>query len=300
MRDAAVVMLMLIAGTVTCGWPDSAHAQSVGQADSRHGDDAPTQQPPPSATAQPNVPPSEQGTTQPITPIPPVTDADRAAAFPDVQPHSIGDDAMHYFVLVDQLEWQAGDAAPGMTWDSAGWVGTDLNRLWFRTEGEAEDGRLGGAEAHLFYGRAIARWWDVVIGLRQNLEPGPAQSWFALGVQGLAPYWFEIEATAYLGAGGRTAARLEAEYELLLTNHLVFQPLVEVNLYGKTDSERRIGAGLSTFEAGFRVRYEVRRELAPYLGVTWVKAFGDTADLASAAGESARGRRYVAGLRLWF
>ena len=129
---------------------------------------------------------------------------------------------------------------------------------------------------------------------------GPAQSWLAVGIQGLAPYWFEVEATAYLGAGGRTAARLEAKYELLFTNRLVLQPLVELNLYGKTNAERRIGAGLSSFDAGLRVRYEFRREFAPYVGVTWRDTFGDTSRFAEAAGEPTGGLRVVAGLRLWF
>jgi len=237
---------------------------------------------------------------QPVTPIPPVTDADRAAAFPDVEPRAMQDDTLHYFVLLDQLEWQGSDTTSGMRWDSTGWVGGDQNRLWFRTDGGADDGRLGEAAAHVLYGRAVARWWDVVVGVRQDVRPGPARSWLALGVQGLAPYWFEIEATVYLGAGGRTAARLEAQYELLLTNRLVFQPLVEVNLSGKTDIERGIGAGLSSFDAGLRLRYEIRRELAPYVGLTWRDTFGETSRFAEATGEAAGDRRLVAGLRLWF
>ena len=234
------------------------------------------------------------------TPIPPITDADRAAAFPDVERHAQPDDAVHFFVLFDQLEWQGGERGDGVSWDTTGWIGRDLNRLWFRTEGEADAGRLGDAEVHLFYGRAFARWWDVVVGLRQDLRPGPAQSWLAVGVQGLAPYWFDVEATAYLGAGGQTAARLKAEYELLFTNRLALQPLVEVNLHGKTNAERGIGAGISSFDVGLRIRYEVRRELAPYLGVTWHSRFGGTARFAEPAGESTGGRRFVAGLRLWF
>jgi copper resistance protein B len=237
---------------------------------------------------------------QPVTPIPPVTDADRAAAFPDVESHAMQDNTLHYFVLLDQLEWQGSDATSGVSWDSTGWVGGDQNRLWFRTDGGADDGRLGEAAAHVLYGRAVARWWDVVVGVRQDVRPGPARSWLALGVQGLAPYWFEIEATVYLGAGGRTAARLEAQYELLLTNRLVFQPLVEVNLSGKTDIERGIGAGLSSFDAGLRLRYEIRRELAPYVGLTWRDTFGETSRFAEATGEAAGDRRLVAGLRLWF
>ena len=235
-----------------------------------------------------------------MTPVPPITAADRAAAFPDVDGHTVPDNAVHSFVLFDQLEWQGSEDSNGGSWDAGGWVGRDLNRLWFRTEGQAEDGDLGDAEAHLLYGRAVARWWDVVVGVRQDFRPGPAQSWLAVGVQGLAPYWFDVEATAYLGADGQTAVRLEAEYELLLTRRLALQPLVELNLYGKTNAERGLGAGLSSFDAGLRIRYELRREFAPYVGVIWYNRFGETAELVEAAGELADGRRVVAGLRLWF
>ena len=243
---------------------------------------------------------AEQETTWPVTPVPPITDADRAAAFPDVDGHIVPDNAVHSFVLFDQLEWQGSEDSNGGSWDAGGWVGRDLNRLWFRTEGQAEDGDLGDAEAHLLYGRAVARWWDVVVGVRQDFRPGPAQSWLAIGVQSLAPYWFDVEATAYLGADGQTAVRLEAEYQLLLTRRLALQPLVELNLYGKTNVERGLGAGLSSFDAGLRIRYELRREFAPYVGVIWYNRFGETAGLAEAAGELADGRRVVAGLRLWF
>ena len=106
-----------------------------------------------------------------------------------------------------------------------------------------EGGDLAEAQAHAPYGRAIHRWWDVVAGVRQDFRPGPARTWAAVGVQGLAPYWFEVEATAYIGESGRTHFRFETEYELLLTNRLVLQPLVELEIYGKSDPERGIGAG---------------------------------------------------------
>ena len=231
--------------------------------------------------------------------IPPLTDADRAAAFPDVRVGVVHDDAVHALIRVDQLEWQSGEP-DRVDWDAKGWIGGDRDRLWFRTEGLAETDQLDAAEAHLFYGRAFARWWDIVVGFRQDVGPHAPQSWLAVGVQGLAPYWFEVEATAYLGADGQTAARFEVEYELLLTNRLVLEPLVELNLYGKTNVERGIGAGLSEFDGGLRLRYELRREFAPYLGVVWRRTFGDTADLANAAGQTTGGRRFVAGLRLWY
>lgn len=236
----------------------------------------------------------------PKDPIPPVTEADRKAAFPDVQGHSVHDRAIHYFVLFDQLERQSGGGETGGSWDNKGWVGGDVNRFWFRTEGEGGGGSFHSAQAHAFYGRAIARWWDLVVGIRQDVRPGPAQTWAAIGIQGLAPYWFEVEATAYVGAAGRTHLRLETEYELLLTNRLVLQPLVELEIYGKSDPEREIGAGLSTIETGARLRYEVRREFAPYIGVTWSRKFFGTATFAREAGEDVSGTRLALGARIWF
>ena len=233
-------------------------------------------------------------------PIPPVTDEDRAAAFPDVGGHAVHDSLVNYFVLFDQLEWRPGDDGGDLNWDSKGWVGGDVNRMWFRTEGGVSQGELENGQAHVLYGRAIARWWDVVGGLRQDIRPGPGRTWAAIGVQGLAPYWFEIEATGYLGEEGRTHARVEAEYEVLFTNRLVGQPLVEVEFYGRPDPERGIGAGLSSTEIGIRLRYELRRELAPYVGVTWDRKFGETRHLARAAGQGASSARLTLGLRAWF
>ena len=193
-----------------------------------------------------------------------------------------------------------GDGTNGLNLDSRGWVGRDRDRLWFRAEGDGDDGGVNGAQAHVLYGRQIARWWDLVAGLRQDFRPGAAQTWAAFGVQGLAPYWFDIEATAYIGASGRTHARFEVEYELLFTNRLMLQPLVELELVGKSDPARGVGAGLSTTDIGFRLRYELRREVAPYVGVTWNNKWGQTADYAETANEETGGARLVTGLRLWF
>jgi copper resistance protein B len=252
--------------------------------------------------AKPGAPakPSAEGTGELPPFIPPVTDEDRKAAFPDVEGHAVHDNAVSYFVLFDQLEWHAGKDANGLSIDSRGWVGRDRDRLWFRAEGDTEDGRVGEAQTHVLYGRQFSRWWDVVAGVRQDFRPGPSQTWAAFGVQGLAPYWFEIEVTAYVGASGRTHARFEVEYELLLTNRLVLQPLLETEIVGKSDPERGVGAGLSTTNAGFRIRYEFRREVAPYVGVSWNNKWGKTADFAEAAGEGTGGARFVTGLRLWF
>jgi len=232
--------------------------------------------------------------------IPPVTDDDRKAAFPDVQGHTVHDNGVNYFVLFDQLEWQAGSDADGINMDGRGWIGRDRDRLWFRAEASGESGRVGEAQAQVLYGRQFARWWDVVAGVRQDFRPGSPRSWVAFGVQGLAPYWFDIEATGYVGASGRTHARFEVEYELLFTNRLVLQPLFEAEVFGKSDPERGIGAGLSTTDLGFRLRYEFRREVAPYIGVTLRNKWGKTADFAKAVDEDTNAARVVTGFRLWF
>ena len=232
--------------------------------------------------------------------IPPVTDVDRKAAFPDVQGHSVHDMSVNYFVLFDQLEWQTGGGSDAFSWDTKGWVGQDRNRFWFRTEGDRVDGRTEQAQVNLLYGRAVARWWEVTAGVRLDTLPDTPRTALALGVQGLAPYWFEVEASAYIEPSGRTHVRIETEYDLLITNRLVLQPLVEFEVYGRADRERLIETGLSTGELGLRLRYEFRREFAPYIGVVWTRRFFGTADLARRAGGDVAGTRLAVGLRTWF
>jgi copper resistance protein B len=249
-----------------------------------------TQEPSGKADAKPGLPPF----------ITPLSDEDRRAAFPDVEGHAVHDEAMNYLVLFDQVEWQTAEEPWRISVDSSGWLGRDRDRLWYRAQGEGRDGGMGDGQVHLLYGRQFSRWWDIVGGIRQDVGSGPARSWAAVGIQGLAPYWFEVAATAYIGGSGRTHARFEAEYELLLTNRLVVQPLIEVELFGKSDPERGIGAGLSTIDGGLRLRYEFRRELAPYIGVTWNWKYGNTARFAEAAGEDESPAQFVTGVRLWF
>lgn len=241
-----------------------------------------------------------EGQQSPKEPIPPLTDADRAAAFPPaMQGHAVHDQDIHYMVLFDQLEWEGGgDGGPG--WDNTTWIGGDVNRLWLRSEGESHDGRVESAFVDALWGRSISRWWDVVAGVRQDVRPGPAQTWVGGGLQGLAPYFFGVEATGYVGANGRTLVRLEADYDLLLTNRLILQPTLEAELHGKPDSERGVGRGLSTLESGVRLRYELKREFAPFIGIAWTRSFFGTADLARAGGEDVSSARLVIGLRTWF
>ena len=236
----------------------------------------------------------------PDTPLPVVTDADRAAAIAPDESHLVHDNGIFSYWLVDRLEAWSADAGTGVAWEAQGWVGTDLDRLWVRSEGERIDGHLHGADLELLYGRSVGPWWDVVAGVRHEAIPGMPQDFAAIGVMGLAPYKFEVSATAYLGTGGQTAARLEVEYETLLTNRLILQPRIEASAHGRDDARRGIGSGLGTVEAGLRLRYEVNRQFAPYIGIVRERAFGNTADLRRDAGDDIDDTRVVAGVRFWF
>lgn len=238
--------------------------------------------------------------TQPRTPIPAVTEADRKAAIAPAHAHPVHDNSIKSYVLLNRLEAWDADPGTGLGWEGQGWIGTDLNRVWLRSEGERTDGQTESADLEVLYGRSISTWWDVVAGVRHDFKPGASQNFAAIGVQGLAPMKFEVSATAYLGEGGQTAANVEAEYELLLTNRLILQPLVEVTAHGKNDPLRGIGSGLSTAEAGLRLRYEFTRKFAPYIGVVYERAFGNTADMRREHGESFEDTRLVIGLRTWF
>lgn len=237
---------------------------------------------------------------RPRTPIPPATEDDRAAAFAYADHHAAHDDIIQTFVLFDRLErFDTGDGA-GLQWEARSWIGTDRDKLWLRSEGERSGGRTETADLEVLYGRAYAPWWDAVVGVRHDFEPGRSQDFLAIGAIGVAPYKFEIEATAFLGERGQTGARFAAEYEALLTNRLILQPLIELNLHGRNDPTRGIGSGLGSAEAGLRLRYETAREFAPYIGVTHERTFGRTADFRREEGEATRETRIVAGVRVWF
>jgi copper resistance protein B len=203
-------------------------------------------------------------------------------------------------VMLDRLDWRDTQGGSSLEWDGAAWYGSDYNKLWFKAEGERRGGTIEDARNELLWDHIFSRWWSVQSGLRQDLGEGPSRTWAAVGVQGLAPYFFETEATVYVGEGGRTAARLASEYDLLLTQRLILQPEAELNLYGKDDPQRRIGSGLSDVQIGLRLRYEFRREFAPYVGLVWSRRFGKSADLAREAGGDPNDLQLLAGLRIWF
>ncbi len=203
-------------------------------------------------------------------------------------------------LLIDQLEAFHGRDAHGQSWEAQARYGNDEDKLWIRTEGERSRDKLEDGNLEAFWNHNVATFWSTQLGVRHDFGAGPARDWAAFGVQGLAPYWFELEATGYVGASGRTAARLRAEYELLFTQRLILQPEAEINLYGKNDPQRRIGSGISDVQFGLRLRYEIRRQFAPYLGVNWVRRLGTSADYAQQDHQSVLDRQIVAGVRIWF
>jgi copper resistance protein B len=236
-------------------------------------------------------------------PVPPLADADRAAAFPDLgavhMAHDMHDDPLNKGVLLNRFE--AGDADDSvLQWDLDAWIGKSLTRLWIRTEGERVANHTERADLEFLWGKGIARWWDFVAGARHDFAPGTDRDWAAVGVRGLAPYRFDIEATAYVGDGGRAAFRFESQYEVLVTNRLILQPLLELTWNAQSDATRGAGTGLADAEFGVRLRYEFRREVAPYVGLVRERKFGRTADLARAAGLAADDTELVAGVRLSF
>ncbi len=236
--------------------------------------------------------------------VPEASAAERAAAFPDLGDMSIHEtmleDPLNKLVVLDRLETQ--DAAGGdvLHWDLDTWVGRDLAKLWIRSEGERRSGETERADLELLWGKAFTPWWELVAGARGDFAPGADQEWAAAGVRGLAPYGVRLEATAYLGSGGRTALRVDTRYEVLVTNRLILEPSLELDWQGEADPERGLGSGLTEAALGLRLRYEIRREVAPYLGLVHERSFGGTADLVRAAGDDPDDTRLVAGVRVWF
>jgi len=221
-------------------------------------------------------------------------------ALPGARQLKLADEHSFGSVLFDRLVHVRGRDAGSTAYDAQAWYGRDYDKLVIKAEGEVAEGRLQDARTELLWGHAVAPYWDTQLGLRHDSGVGPARDWLAFGIQGLAPYWFEVGATAYLGGNGRTALRLGAEYDVLLTQKLILQPRAEFSLYGKDDVAREIGSGLSNGVIGLRLRYEINRQLAPYIGVERSSKFGQTADLARAGGERTAETRWVAGVRFWF
>lgn len=209
------------------------------------------------------------------------------------------DAATHAMLLVDQLEWRDVPQGGRMFWDARLWYGGDYHKLVINTEGSRRGGDNEGS-VEVLWDRVIARWWNMQAGVTHDFGQPRERSWLTAGIHGLSPYWFEVSAMLYLGEQGRTALKLSGEYEILFTQRLILQTHLEAAAYGKDDPANALGAGLARAGAGLRLRYEFRREFAPYVGVTRSWLFDETAQMARAQGTPRADWQWMAGVRLWF
>lgn len=208
-------------------------------------------------------------------------------------------------VLIEQLEWLHSSHEDSVGWEGQGWYGNDYDKLWIKSEGEHGGATPGTARLEVLWDHIITPWWSFQIGARADVSDAigggtTERTWAAIGLQGLATGWFDVEATVYIGEQGRTAMHLKSTYDLLLSQRLILQPQIEADIYDRADPDRLIGAGLSELRAGLRLRYEVRRELAPYIGLAGTWRLGGTADRVAAAGFSTDELAFVVGVRAWY
>jgi len=204
-------------------------------------------------------------------------------------------------LMLDRLEYRMGKGADGYHWEGEGWIGGDINRFAFKTEGEgAFGGPLERAEVQALYSRAIDPWFNLEAGVRHDIRPDPRRTYAVVGIEGLAPYWFEVSAQAFLSNRGDAHLRLEGSYDQRISQRLILQPAAEINVAAQDVPELGIGSGVSDVELGLRLRYEFAREFAPYVGVNWERKLGDTARFARADGERASATGLVMGVRFWF
>ncbi len=202
-------------------------------------------------------------------------------------------------VMLSLGELQVRDGENGYRWEGEAWVGGDLNRFVAKTEGEGAD-ELEAAEVQALYSRAVSPYFDLQAGLRQDFQSGPKRTYATVGFEGVAPYWFETSGALFLSSKGELLGRLEGTYDLRLTQRWILQPRVEANLSGRDIPELALGSGVANIELGLRLRYEIKREFAPYVGVSFDRKFGGTADYARAAGKDVEATSFVIGLRAWF
>ncbi|MBW5290896.1 MAG: Copper resistance protein B [Candidatus Ruthia sp. Asou_11_S2] len=202
--------------------------------------------------------------------------------------------------VMGEVETRSADGDNPYVWNVNIWAGKDLNKFWIKTRGEKVSGKTEKSELQLLYSKAIAPFWDVQFGIKKDLQPSPSHTWGVITAKGLTPYLFEVDASLFVGESGRASVRLEAEYEYMFSQKLILSPEVEVNLFNKNDELTGVGRGLSSIEAGLRLRYEITREFAPYIGINWEKKYGNTADFASNEDEDIENAQLVIGVRFWF
>jgi copper resistance protein B len=212
----------------------------------------------------------------------------------------MGDEDYLAALIVDRLEAVNVRDNFSTIYDWQAWYGKDYDKLLFRAEGEIEGGTFKNARNEALWAHALTAYWDTQVGIRIDSGLGVDRLWGAFGIQGFAPYWIYVEATGYVGEEGRTAFRLETEYDVLFTQKLILQPRIEMNFYSERDLSRLVSSGLSNIEAGLRLRYEFYREFAPYIGIEWASTFGAAADVIRASGKNPEETRFVAGVHFWF
>ncbi len=207
-----------------------------------------------------------------------------------------------YHVLLDQFEGRTSDPEHEFRWDGEAWVGTDMNKLWLKSEGFSTNNTVSDTDHEALYDRPLphTRYFDGQAGIRADLDSGPKRAWAAIGVEGLLPYYFQFAPTLYFRDGGNVAARVTGSYDLLLTQRWILQPQAELNFYNKDDVPRRVGSGLSDLDTGLRLRYEFSRKFAPYIGFAYTGRYGSTASYSRQVGETTSDPRFIFGLRLWY
>jgi len=216
-----------------------------------------------------------------------------------VQP--VMDQGIFAHAIFNQLEGRWNVSNTQFRWDGQGWVGTDYDKLGIKSEGTLQsNGTVDDGQQQFLYSRAVTTYLDLQGGLRSDIDSRPTRNWAAFGIQGLAPYFFDLEVTGFVSSEGHLAGKLEASYDLLLTQRLILQPQIELNIYSKADPARLVGAGFSDIDTGLRLRYEFSRKFAPYIGVIYQGKFGQTANFARQAGESTGDFRFAFGVRVWF
>lgn len=212
----------------------------------------------------------------------------------------IMDQATYFHGILDEFEGRYSPGKSDFRWDGEAWYGTDYDRVWIRSEGTVSGGKMGDGQQELLYSHAISTYFNLQGGVRADLDDGPERTWGAFGIQGLALYQFELQATGYVSDRGRFAGRLEGSYDFLLTNRLILQPQAELNFYTKSDAARQVGSGLSDIDAGLRLRYEIWRKFAPYVAVTYAGQIGQARHIVQGQGERSGSTRFTFGIRGWF
>lgn len=233
--------------------------------------------------------------------VPPQSAPAPPESVPPDWPAPVHDNKVFEYVSFNELEGRLTAPTPIFRWDGEGWIGTNNNKLWIKSEGDVTKGIISDGDHEALYDRPIPhlRYFDWQAGVRADLDSGPRRIWAAVGIQGLAPYFFEFAPTLYVRDGGHVAGRLEGSYNLYVTQHLILQPQMELNFYSKSDAARGLGTGLSDLDSGLRVGYQISRKFAPYIGFTYSSSFGDTSTFARRAGEPVHVSSLVLGIWIW-